>query len=65
MHEQLAKEKKIAFVWGVEDVIGLDPSLTEEQAWEVLQAFEHHHEGSMESMWADLEFHISRFKEEL
>ncbi len=54
----------IAISWHIDDVKGLDSSLTDEQAREILARFEKHHEGSMEAMWWDLQFHIDNFKEE-
>ena len=37
IHELLAQERKIAHMWGIEDVQDLRPDLDEEQAWQVLQ----------------------------
>ena len=37
IHELLAQERKIAHLWGIEDVQDLRPDLDEEQAWQVLQ----------------------------
>ena len=37
IHEVLAQERKIAHMWGIEDVQDLRPDLDEEQAWQVLQ----------------------------
>lgn len=53
----------IAISWHIDDVKAIDDSLTDEQAREVLRRFENHHEGSMESMWWDLEFHVNELKE--
>ena len=53
----------IAISWHIDDVKGLDSNLTDEEARQVLANFEKHHEGSMESMWADLQFHVDNFKE--
>ena len=55
---------QIAIIWSIEDVKSLDDTLTDEQAFEVLQNFEHHHEGSMEQMWHDLQYHVDEYKEE-
>lgn len=54
--------KEIAIIWSIDDVLGLDDSLTDEQAFEVLKRFENHHEGSMEQMWWDLEYHLDEYK---
>lgn len=57
-------ETQVAIVWSIEDVKELDESLTDEQALEVLKNFENHHEGSMEQMWLDLQYHLDEFKSE-
>lgn len=59
-------KRQVAFIWSIEDVQGLEggEKLTDEQAFEVLQAFEHHHEGSHDAMWDDLKFHLDYWKEE-
>jgi hypothetical protein len=36
IHELLRKTFQIAHIWSVEDVMGVRPDLTKEQAWEVL-----------------------------
>lgn len=51
----------IAISWHIDDVKSLDDSLTDEQAREILANFERHHEGSMEQMWDDLQYHINEF----
>lgn len=62
IHDKLAEQKKIAFIWSIEDLQGLDDTLSDQDAWEILQRFESHHEGSMDSMWYDLSFHIDDYK---
>jgi hypothetical protein len=37
IRELLAKHRSIAAIWSIEDVQGVRPHLTEEQAWEVLE----------------------------
>lgn len=37
LHELLAKQEAIAFVWDIDDVNDQRPDLTDEQAWEVLR----------------------------
>lgn len=53
----------IAISWHIDDVKEFDPKLTDDEAREILANFENHHEGSMESMWDDLQFHVNNFKE--
>lgn len=50
--------------WHIDDVKGLDESLTDEQAREILANFQNHHEGSMQAAWEDLELHISMWRED-
>ena len=37
VHELLAKHRRIAAIWCTDDVRGVRPHLTDDQAWEVLQ----------------------------
>lgn len=55
----------IAISWHIDDVKAIDDSLNDEQARQVLANFADHHEGSMESMWDDLQYHVNNFKEDL
>jgi hypothetical protein len=48
---------KVTIVWQVEDVKSLHPEFTDEQCRETLARFEKHHEGSMDAMWSDLQYH--------
>lgn len=41
IHERLAARHQIAHIWSIEDVQLLRPDLTDEQAWEILQAVKH------------------------
>ena len=40
----LAKHHSIAAIWCTDDVRGIRPHLTEEQAWKVLQQVDDHHD---------------------
>lgn len=60
--ERFDPTRQVAIIWSIEDVQELDDSLTDEQAMDVLRAFEHHHEGSMEQMWIDLQYHLDEYK---
>jgi hypothetical protein len=55
VHELLAARRQIALVWSVEDVQGLRPDLTEEQAWEVLRQVERRHDAELGVTWLTLE----------
>lgn len=60
------RENKAVIVWQIEDVQSLEggEKLTDAQALEVIKAFEKHHDGSMESMWEDLKYHLENWKDE-
>lgn len=53
----------VTITWNVEDVKSLDPTLRQDECREILQVFERHHEGSMEQMWLDLQYHVDEYKE--
>jgi len=55
VRELLAKHHSIAAIWCTDDVRGLRPHLTEEQAWEVLQEVAHHHDAEWGITWTTLE----------
>ncbi len=61
--EGLDPTRQIAIIWDIDDVKELDDSLTDEQAMDVLRAFERQHDGSMEQMWLDLQYHLDEYKE--
>jgi hypothetical protein len=61
--EEYDRGDAVAISWHIDDVKSIDPSLTDDQAREVLANFERHHEGGMETMWEDLKFHVNYFKE--
>jgi hypothetical protein len=55
VHELLAKHHSIAANWCTEDVRGVRPHLTEEQAWEVLERVGDHHDAEWGICWTTLE----------
>jgi hypothetical protein len=55
VHELLAKHHSIAVIWRTDDVRGVRPHLTEEQAWEVLQLVEDFHDAQWGINWTTLE----------
>jgi predicted ribonuclease toxin of YeeF-YezG toxin-antitoxin module len=61
--EEYDRGDAIAISWHIDDVKGLDDSLTDDQAREILSNFEQNHDGSMQAMWEDLQLHIDWFKE--
>jgi hypothetical protein len=57
IHEILARSRQIADIWGIEDVQSVRPDLTEEQAWNVLQAAEKQHDANIGINWDVLDCH--------
>jgi len=55
VHRLLAEKRKIAPIWCIDDVRGIRPDLTEEQAWEVLQQVGDHHDAEWGISWTTLE----------
>lgn len=51
----LAKHRKIAAIWCIEDVKAIRPDLTEDQAWEILQQVESSHDAENGISWTTLE----------
>ncbi len=55
VHELLARRREVAIVWSTEDVLGVRPQLTEDQAWDVLGRCERIHDCNYGITWALLE----------
>jgi hypothetical protein len=55
VHSLLAKHRKIAAIWCVEDVKQSRPDLTDEQAWEVLEQVRDIHDAEWGISWTTLE----------
>jgi Mg/Co/Ni transporter MgtE len=53
----LHQQRQVAISWCIEDVLGLRPDLTADQAWEVLEQAKDEHDGENGITWAVLEFH--------
>lgn len=51
IREQLAKQRQIAVLWSVDDVLELRPDLSTDQAWKVLQQAEEHHDAEIGIHW--------------
>jgi hypothetical protein len=55
VHRLLAKHRKIAAIWCAEDVQGIRPDLTADQAWEVLERVGDKHDAEHGISWTTLE----------
>jgi len=55
VRELLAKQHSIATIWSTDDVRGIRPDLTEDQAWEVLQQVDDIHDADCGINWTTLE----------
>jgi hypothetical protein len=55
VHRLLAKYHRIAAIWGIEDVQGVRPDLTDEQAFEVLEQVGDKHDAEWCITWTTLE----------
>jgi hypothetical protein len=51
-------------IWGVEDILGLDEDLTEEDAKEVIRRADHYHDAEIGINWDVLGTHIDIYKSE-
>ena len=55
VHELLAKHHSIAAIWHTDDVKGIRPHLTDDQAWEVLEQVGDKHDAEYGISWTTLE----------
>ena len=55
VHDLLAKHRQIAAIWSIEDVKGVRPHLTDDQAWEVLEQLGDKHDAEWGISWTTLE----------
>jgi hypothetical protein len=55
VHDVLAKHKQIAAIWSIDDVRGVRPHLTDDQAWEVLERVGDKHDAEWGITWTTLE----------
>jgi len=55
VHALLAQRKQIADIWCIEDVHGLRPDLTDDQAWDVLQQVKRKYDAEFGICWLTLE----------
>jgi hypothetical protein len=55
VRELLAKHHSIAAIWCIEDVQGIRPDLSNEEAWDVLQDVDDHHDAEWGISWTTLE----------
>jgi hypothetical protein len=54
-HQLLARDGKIAAIWCIEDVKGIRPHLSDEQAGEVLEEVGRKHDADLGISWTTLE----------
>ncbi len=59
IHRILRSRRQIAIIWNVDDVLEIRPDLTEDQAWDVLQAVEDDHDANVGICWNVLEYHAA------
>ena len=55
VHRLLAHFKQIAAIWSIDDVQGIRPDFTADQAWEVLEEVGEKHDAELGISWATLE----------
>lgn len=55
IHKLLACRRQVAVVWSTEDVQGIRPELTDEQAWQVLRQCERVHDCELGITWLLIE----------
>jgi hypothetical protein len=55
VHELLAKHHSIAAIWHIDDVKGIRPHLTDDQAWEILEEVGRKHDAEYGITWLTLE----------
>jgi hypothetical protein len=55
VHDLLAKHRQIAAIWSIEDVKGVRPHLTDDQAWAVLEQVGDKHDAAWGISWTTLE----------
>lgn len=57
IHALLAERTQVAVIWCIDDVQEVRPDLTDEQAWEVLQAARRYHDANIGINWDVLSCH--------
>ena len=55
VEQLLARHRKIAVIWCIDDVRELRPDLSEDQAWEILQPVKDNHDAEYGIDWTTLE----------
>ena len=55
VHQLLAKHRSIAAIWCIDDVKGIRPQLTDDQAWRVLEQVGDNHDAEWGISWTTLE----------
>jgi hypothetical protein len=59
LKDQLEKHGYIATLWHIDDVKGVRPDLTDEQAWEVLEQCDRRHDAEIGITWQVIEIHAA------
>ena len=60
IHAIPTARREIAAGWSIEDVQEIRPDLTDEQAWDVLQAVLQHHDATIGINWDVLQYHADK-----
>ncbi len=60
IHAVPTARREIAAGWSIEDVQEIRPDLTDEQAWDVLQAVLRHHNATIGINWEVLQYHADK-----
>jgi hypothetical protein len=55
INDLLAQRRQVAVIWSTEDVLGVRPDLTDDQAWQVLQQCRDHHDCELGFNWLLIE----------
>lgn len=55
IYELLAQRRQVAIIWDIEDVQNMRPDLNDDQAWQVLQRCEKHHDCETGFTWLLIE----------
>lgn len=55
MHNSFDPARQIALIWDIDDVKGIRPHLTDEQAMHVLREVDHHHDADHGVHWETIE----------
>jgi len=57
LHEELKKQKKIAMIWGIDDVLAVRDDLNDDQCWQVLQRIENRADCTQGITWDTIDMY--------